>query len=583
MNMNCHNQMVIAIFLVSILASCAAAPASERYLTADFLTGTDAHEQPVRMREFSKLPGSQTADAEFTGVLKLLGPDQHGASRTIHDPFDIVGRFSPSIGHLPAFDFEFVQREADLVPVQRGVIRTKHPYWEYILQPGHVWKEPADGSWTRAALPFSLQERVANCTHNGMLTWLFDGEGNVSRVAYQVSSETCGYLKLDLWGAIPAVFEAGDVAGADAAIRRLDKHRAARLPVKPIATLAEDYPGVDPTNIGTVNGVKPEDMTVYGMLVDGVHYRSSCATRHGPYPYCDSLPLPSYSTAKSIFAGLALMRMEKRHPGIADQTVSSLVPECSAERWGDVSLVDALDMATGSYRDNGYEVDEDSAPHVEFLEEESHAKRVDFACNHFPRRVDPGTVWVYHTSDTYLLGTALTNYVSKRHDPTVDFYRHVIVEPMWHKLNLSPLLDDTKRTYDDRSQAFAGYGLTYETDDIVRIAHWLNTRNGELNGEPTFDERLFSGALQRNADDRGLVPVYPSLRYNNSVWAFNAAESVGCDEDLWIPFMSGYGGITVAMLPNDTIYYYFSDGYVHRWASAVVESDKIRSLCRSHD
>ena len=358
------------------------------------------------------------------------------------------------------------------------------------------------------------------------------------------------------------------------------KHRAARLPVKPIATLAEDYPGVNPTNIGAVNGVKPEDMTVYGMLVDGVHYRSSCATRHGPYPYCDSLPLPSYSTAKSIFAGLALMRMEKRHPGIADRSVSSLVPECNAEQWGDVSLEDALDMATGSYRDNGYEVDEDSAPHVVFLEEESHAKRVDFACSHFPRRVDPGTEWVYHTSDTYLLGTALTNYVSNRHDSTIDFYKHVIVEPMWDKLTLSPLLDDTKRTYDSRSQAFAGYGLTYETDDIVRIAHWLNTRNGELEGEPTFDERLFSGALQRNADDRGLVPVYPSFRYNNSFWAFNAAESIGCDEDLWIPFMSGYGGITVAMLPNDTIYYYFSDGYVHRWASAVVESNKIRGLCR---
>ena len=97
-------------------------------------------------------------------MLKLLYPDEHGASRTIHDPDNIVGRFSTSIGHLPAFEFEFVQRQSDLVPIQRGVIRTEHPYWEYILQPGHVWKERGEGSWTRAALPFSLQERVANCT-----------------------------------------------------------------------------------------------------------------------------------------------------------------------------------------------------------------------------------------------------------------------------------------------------------------------------------------------------------------------------------------------------------------------------------
>jgi len=571
--------MVVAMLLVAIVTSCTGVPESDRILTAEYLTGTDTYEQPLPLLEFSEQPGSEASDAEFTGVLKLLVPDQHGALQVVHDPFDLVGQYAGAIGHLPAFEFEFVQRNADLVPIRRGVIRTEHPYWEYILQPGRVWTEPGDGSWSRAALPFSLQEQGANCTHNGMLSWVFDKAGNVSRVAYQISGETCGYFKVDMWGVIPAAFEPRDVAGADAAIGRLDAHRAARLPVKPIAMLAEDYPGVDPTNMGAVNGVKAEDMTVYGLLVDGVHYRSGCATRQGAYPYCDSLPLPSYSTAKSIFAGLALMRMEKRHPGIASQSVSSLVPECAAEQWGDVSLENLLDMATGSYNENGYEVDEDSVPHVEFLEEDLHANRIDFACNHFARRVDPGTEWVYHTSDTYLLGTALANYVSQRHESGADFYRHVIVEPIWNKLNLSPLLDDTKRTYDNRAQAFSGYGLTYETDDIVRIAHWLNTQNGELDGKPIFDERLFSGALQRNPDDRGLVPVYETLRYNNSFWAFNAAETVGCGAELWIPFMSGYGGITVAMLPNDTIYYYFSDGYVHRWASAAVETNKIRNLC----
>ena len=579
MIMNSCNRVWMATLLVSILASCGDTPHRGRYLTAEFLIGTDTFAEPVPLQEFSERPGSQSAESEFTGVLKLLSPDRHGALQAVHDPFDIVGQYSNSIAYLPAFEFEFVQRNADLVPIRRGVLRTEHPYWEYILQPGRVWKEPGDGAWSRAALPFSLQERVANCTHNGMLSWLFDRDGNVSRVAYQISSETCGYFKLDMWGAIPAAFEPGDVAGADAAIARLDKHRAARLPVRPIAMLAEDYPGVDPANIGAVDGVEAEEITVYGLLVDGVHYRSGCATRHGPYPFCDSLPLPSYSTAKSILAGLALMRMEKRHPGIVSQSVSSLVPECAAEQWGDVSLEDLLDMATGNYEESGYEVDEGSAAHVEFLEEESHAKRVDFACNHFERRGVPGTEWVYHTSDTYLLGTALANYVSQRHESGVDFYKHVIVEPMWNKLNLSPLLDDTKRTYGPGAQAFAGYGLTYEADDIVRIAHWLNTQNGELEGEQVFDERLFSGALQRSPDDRGLVPVYSSLRYNNSFWALNAAEAVGCSADMWVPFMSGYGGITVAMFPNDTVYYYFSDGYVHRWMSAAVETHKISRLC----
>jgi len=147
-------------------------------------------------------------------------------------------------------------------------------------------------------------------------------------------------------------------------------------------------------------------------------------------------------------------------------------------------------------------------------------------------------------------------------------------------LDLSPLLDDTKRTYDDAAQPFVGYGLTYETDDIVRIAHWLSVDNGKLEGESFLDEDLLAASLQRDTGDRGLPAGSPSLRYNNGFWAFNAATVLDCSTDIWVPFMSGYGGITVAMFPNGTVYYYFSDGYVHRWRMAAMETDKIRALCQ---
>jgi hypothetical protein len=321
-------------------------------------------------------------------------------------------------------------------------------------------------------------------------------------------------------------------------------------------------------------------MTAYGLLVDGVHYRGGCQTRHGSYPYCDSLPLPSYSTAKSVFAGVALMHMEKGHPGIAAQSVSSLVSQCPPDRWADVSLENTLDMATGNYEQTEWEADEDSVSHVEFIDDDTHATKIEFACTHFERHAEPGTEWVYHTSDTYILGTALRNYVTQRHGSSVDLYEHVIAGPIWNTLNLSPLLDDTKRTYDEAAQPYTGYGLTYEADDILRIAQWISQENAELDGEPYLDEGMLAGALQRNADDRGLTAVYPTLRYNNGFWGFNAATVLGCDAEVWVPFMSGYGGITVAMFPNDTIYYYFSDGYVFRWATAAVETSKIRNLCQ---
>jgi hypothetical protein len=583
MIMNSRVRPVLTSLLVAALVSCNGTPASKRFLTVEYLTGTDEHAQPLPMSEFAEPGNARATDSQFKGVLKLVDPEEHGDLSIVHDPLDLVEERLNPISHLPRFEFGFVRRGADLIPVRRGVIRTEHPYWEYILQPGRVWSEVGDGSWSRAALPFSLQERSANCTHNGMLTWLFDKEGNVSRVAYQISSETCGYFKVNMWGVVPAAFESGDVAGAAEAITRLDAHRAARLPVKPIAMLAEDYPGVDPENIGTVGGVKAEDMTVYGLVVDGVHYRGGCGTRHGLYPFCDELALPSYSTAKSIFAGVALMRMEKRHPGIASQSIASLVPECPGDRWADVSLENALDMATGNYKETAWDIDEDSVPHVIFLDDDKHATKIEFACTHFKRRAEPGTEWVYHTSDTYVLGTAMRNYIAQRHDSSIDFYEHVIAGPIWDHLKLSPLLDDTKRTYDEAAQPFTGYGLTYEADDIVRIARWLSQEHAVIDGEPDLDEDMLSAALQRNVDEPGYVTSKPSdraLRYNNGFWGWNAAPTLGCDEHVWVPFMSGYGGITVAMFPNDTIYYYFSDGYVQRWASAAVESSKISDLCQ---
>jgi len=579
MTIKSRGQPILLTLLTALLASCGGMPVHEPVLTADYLTGDAELMGPLSTVEFTRPASAGTATAQLTGVLTLTEPRRHGYLRALHDPFDLAGQRADAINFLPEFQFTFVQRGDDLIPLQRGVIRTAHPYWEYILQPGKVWHEPGDGKWSRASLPFALQERSANCTHNGLMTWLFDADGNVSRVAYQIGSETCAYFKADLWGMVPATFEQVDVPGADEAIRRLDAHRAARLPVKPIAMLGEDHPGVDPANIGAVNGVKPEDMTVYGLLVDGVHYRGGCDTRYGAYPYCESLPLPSYSTAKSIFAGFALMRMEARHPGLAARSVSSLVPECSKNRWGDVTLEHLLDMATGNYAESGWDVDENSSAHVEFIDDDAHATKIAFACSYFERQSKPGSLWVYHTSDTYLLGTALRNYVDERHDGNDDFYEHVIARPLWDKLSLSPLLDDTKRTYDDAAQPFAGYGLTYEADDILRIAHWF-AHDASLDGEPVYDAAMREAALQRNESDAGLQAVYPTLRYNNGFWGFNAAESLGCDRPVWVPFMSGYGGITVAMLPNDTVYYYFSDGHVHKWASAVVESAKIRGLCQ---
>ena len=45
--------------------------------------------------------------------------------------------------------------------------------------------------------------------------------------------------------------------------------------------------------------------------------------------------------------------------------------------------------------------------------------------------------------------------------------------------------------------------------------------------------------------------------------------------------MSGYGGITVALMPNDSSYYVFSDNNEFGWRDVIMESNKLAPMTGS--
>ncbi|WP_050759410.1 serine hydrolase domain-containing protein [Luminiphilus syltensis] len=531
------------------------------------------------MRDFAMPPGARAPKTRLSGMLTLESPRFNGGFRIWADYYNRELSVGAMLHELPNISFQFSQQGSDLLPLAEGVQRSSHPYWELILQPGKVWSDPSDQGWSLASIPFSLQERAGNCTHNGVLTWRMNNEGGASQASYQFSSETCGYFQFDGWGTAPALFTAGTVE-AKAQFRRLYEHRGNRLPVRPLDQLAEDYPGVDAKNLATADGIAKKDTTVLGMVVNGVHYRSDCFTRAGPYPYCDALAIPTYSVAKSLFAAVATLRMQHVYPQLSQQTISSLLPECDSEHWRGVTIENTLDMATGNYVSAVAGDDEASEEHENFIFADTHREKLTFACNYFQRQTTPATQFVYHTSDTYVLGAALQAFLNK-HEPKADLYRSVLATSLWRKLELSPLLDDSKRTYDEASHSFTGYGLTVEADDLVRLADWLANHGGHIAGQAQLDKAMLSASLQRDPTDIGLTAGSEALRYNNGFWAFNAADSLGCPTPLWVPFMSGVSGITVAMFPNGVIYYYISDGYVFRWQSGREAAHQITPLCDS--
>jgi hypothetical protein len=519
-------------------------------------------------------------DHLFEGSLQLSGEASGGDFKERKDTFRYTHKKRDATRkHLPEFNFEFIQTGTHLFPVERGTMTDNHPEWEYILEAGRVWKENGDNGYSRAAIPFTLHQKNANCMHNGVISFLFKDDGSTSQAAYQIASETCLYYKFDMWGLLGASYSPASVANSDDKRADYQAEVNNRMPSKPISELANDHPGIDPGKFGSSSETDPDHMTVFGFITDGVHYTGGCNTRYGSYPYCDAIALPSYSTAKSVFAGLALMRMELKYPGFMANSVAGQVSDCAANgNWGDVNYGHVIDMGTGNYNSGLYMGDEGALHTNDLFLPLDHASKIDYSCTVYDRKATPGTKWVYHTSDTYILGTAMNQDLKDLEGGSKDLFDDLLVNEIFKPLGTSPTSQHSRRTYDSVQQPFTGWGLTYLRDDVAKIANFLNVDDGRVDGNLLVDEFELDAALQRNPSDRGLDPL-ADFKYNNGFWAHEIQSNISCSSNVWVPFMSGYGGITILLLPNDTAYYVFSDDNTFIWMQAAQESHKIRSLC----
>jgi hypothetical protein len=541
-------------------------------LTLDVLTNGFEATSPVDESALTWPVGAAPAAHVFEGRLELLGEKDGGQIQVLR------GELGPEYAYLPEFDFEFVQADGMLIPVQRGLIIDNHPVWNLLLEPGRVWQEAGDGGYSRASFPFALAPKGGNSSFNGTMTFLFDEE-SVSKVWYQVTQETSSYARANLWGLLDATYHPGAIQNAAQIRADFAREVADRLPSAPIGQLGEDYPGVDVSAFG--RGVAPEHMTWYGVVVNGVNYLGGCWTRFGVYPYCESMRAASFSTAKSAFVSVALMRLAQEYgPEVADLLIKDYVPEYAASPgdWERVTFNHTIDMSSGNYVSAGFMIDDNSEKMGEFFGAQPYAERIKAAFD-CPHAVDPGVRWVYRTSDTFILTRALHNYLQSRQGPDADIFRFVGDE-VYRPLGLGPGAYTTMRTADDnwQGQAEGGYGLWWIPDDIAKITTLLNVDGGVIDGVQVLHPHLLAASLQDDPEDRG-VKIDSRRMYNNAFWADRYTPADGFDCEFWVPQMLGVSGNVVALFPNGVAYYYFSDNQEFTWEAAMRETDKIVPLC----
>ncbi len=574
---------LLSLLLGVGLLSCSALPGSDQppghpVLSLEFLRGNESLQRPLPTAAFAPRVAGLPAN-RLEGRLTLDFSSAESRMEVLQDLFGRAGEAEPALKVLPAISLELVQEGNELIPVIRGRQIVTDAPWEWVFEAGQAWDEAEDSGWTRASLPFALVQRNANCTHNGLLSFLFKSDGAVSRVAYQIGSETCFYFQANFWGLANARYEPGKVDEKHRVLTNYREELAARLPVQPIENLVNAYPDAKP---GQFRLHEADEVTTYGFVIDGIHYSGGCMTRFGNYPYCQSIILPSYSLAKTIFAGTVYMQLEQLFPGIGQALVTDYVPECRGdERWTGVTLQHLLDMSTGNYRSTVDQKDEFFSYEGPMFSEETHAARIADACTLFPRSSDPGSTWVYHTSDTYIAGTLMNAWLRQHLGPQTDIFNDLLVKRVLAPLSFSPVMQNGMRTYDETAQPFTGYGLFLLPDDIARFALFLLTSEGRVRGEQVLDPKQLAAALQRDPGDPGMQAGSENLRYNNGMWAANILPPGTCSPDVWLPFMSGYGGISVVLMPNNSIYYVFSDGAHFKWAEAAAESNKLKPFCEN--
>ncbi len=589
-----QSHLVFASILLALLAgACAPQPPIQLPPTAgDPLSGSgDVERQVLTYAELTTpapdLPAPVDDGAfaipeqaapplhQFEGILRLRRTQEGAHSRPIVDANRIAQNWDGPIT-LPPFDFEFVQHGSHLIPTRQGLIYTGHHFFNLIVGPGRAWQENGDQGMTRATFPFTLVQRNQNCTFNGVMAFLFN-ERAVSQVRYQVTQETCPYFKIDLWGQLQAEYKPRKVSKAAEIIQQHNAEVENRQRVKPIEALAADFPN-DGINLAAfLEGHVPEEVTAYGVIVDSVHYLGGCRTRYGQYAYCNQMRMASFSTAKSAFAGLALMRLGQKYgPLFYTLPVKDFVPEVkkAAGDWSDVRIYHTLDMRTGMFYTQD---DENSAAMDAFLNSESFQDRLAAAIN-YPRSADPGLQFVYKTSDTFIGVLAMDRFYKKQEGGKADIF-NLVRDDIYKPLHLSAGMMTTLRTDNrDSGVPLGGLGLFWSPDDVAKMTLFLNIDYGTIKGKPVLDPQKMDEIFHRK---RGRIDPDNRNWYKNGFWIreFKQEEhpEYGCS--FWVPHMSGFGGITIGMLPNRTSFYIFTDTYQDEWDSFVRELSKIYPVC----
>ena len=534
--------------------SSAAAPLLSREVLSSGASPTSLVEEAA----FRAVEGAGTPLHTFEGRLRIRPVSEQ---RTVHySEWWITS--DRRDGRLPEWEAELVQCGEVLAPIQRGRRIGSDPSWDVMLSPGRIWSNPADGGASRVALPFTVVAKTFNCVHNGSMTFLFDGE-SVSDVRYQLAQETCHFLQFDAWGRADAEWTPEPSEAAADGLQALALELENRLPVEDFSALEADYPDA---GISELDGLLTlSEISARGVLTDGTLYLEDCRTRAGSYSFCEDIVLPSFSLAKTLYAGVGLAAMAQEFPEDPHpQTLGELLG--AKGTWADVTVENALDMATGHYLFEN-QSDADVPGFYSSLDLEGRLA----ATFGLPKKREPGERVVYLTPNTQLVSAAMDVFLEQQGADIFDSFDY-LVDRVLKPLGVPPESHQSLRTWENgganNGTAFGGYGMWFTPQGVAKLGDFLQRGGDGLLAQEPWAQMMFQ------SEDQGAPMNYYQYRYNNGMWAWPVS---GCDK--LAPILFGVSGITVILPPNGQVHFVFNDAQEYTVTNVLEVAERMATLC----
>lgn len=519
-----------------------------REITLDFLNNMNSSVPPVPSSEFLPVGNERSSRVELDGIIYF------------------------NTQTIPTFNYEFIQKYQDLVPVQRGLIHTNHPSYDIILSPSRCWRETEDGLYDRCVVTLAVNQKYQNCVENGLLTFLVHSDTLALSPAYfQFFIENCSSVTSSIRGYATGQFTLTSNSNRNQIYSDFLKEVNDKMPTRSIFDLpcdvAQNKCGNGPScrppilqcpvwteSDNPLNKVESSSQPVkyYAVAYDSKLYRSPVYvyTEAGRdvYPYPQWYVFPSYMSAGANFVGLTVGALDYKkgcnfpatptatsgNKCIEELLVRDWISAANAA-WTGVTLGNVIDMATGHFDDNtdvmnGDENDPDQK--VQFFDSFSKAAKLNFTLNHRADHTSdypPGVRFINQTPNMFLASVMLEAIVNKVYPSAgglVGFHFTQVVNP----LSLSPTYASPLVTSDSSAQTVGAYGFfSYESDKVRLAQFWGFSDEGKIGNKRLTSRNYFRKVQQSDATDIGLLTGRNRAEsYNNGVFGRNLLDTGFC-------------------------------------------------------